>query len=105
MVTGVLSASAKSDLVGLTINNKTDRVVWVSLLAPDNSYVYWLKVPAGETESYTVRRAVYTHTTVACGKTATGTVDITHPTTLVFTHCEGNPPHPRRALYRKNPLL
>ena len=31
--------------------------------------------------------------TVANGKTATGTVDITHLTTLVFTRCEGKPPN------------
>lgn len=89
----VISASAASDLVGLTIKNKTDQVVWVSLLSPDNVYVYWLEVPAGETNSYTVPRAEYSHITVACGETATGTVDIRTLTTLVFTHCEGSPPN------------
>lgn len=89
----VFSASAASDLVGLTIKNKTDGVVWVSLLAPDNSYVYWLEVPAGETKNYTVLRAIYSHTSVACGETATGSVDIRKLTTLVFTHCEGKPPN------------
>jgi hypothetical protein len=89
----VLSASAASDLVGLTIKNKTDSVVWVSLLSPDNIYVYWLEVPAGETTSYTVPREIYSHITVACGKTATGTVDIRKLTTLVFTHCDGSPPN------------
>jgi len=89
----VISASAASDLVGLTIKNKTDGVVWVSLLSSDNVYVYWLEVPAGETRSYTVPRDIYSHTTVACGDTATGTVDIRKITTLVFTHCEGKPPN------------
>jgi hypothetical protein len=89
----VASASAASDLVGLTIKNKTDSVVWVSLLSPDNIYVYWLEVPAGETMSYTVPREIYSHITVACGKTATGSVDIRKLTTLVFTHCDGSPPN------------
>jgi len=89
----VVSASAASDLVGLTIKNRTDGVVWVSLLSPDNVYVYWLEVPAGETNSYTVPREVYSHITVACGKTATGSVDIRKLTTLVFTHCEGKSPN------------
>lgn len=93
LAVSVISASAASDLVGLTIKNKTDQVVWVSLLAPDSSYVYWLEVPAGETRDYTVIRAKYTHTTVACGKTATGTVDLRTLTTLVFTHCDGKPPN------------
>lgn len=90
----VFSASAASDLVGLTIKNRTDGVVWVSLLSPDNIYVYWLEVPAGETKSYTVPKAVYSHITVACGDTATGTVDLTQYTTLVFTQCEGKPANP-----------
>ena len=93
LAVSVISASAASDLVGLTIKNKTDGVVWLSLLSPDNVYVYWLEVPAGETKSYTVPRAVYSHTTVVCGKTATGSVDIRKLTTLVFTHCEGKPPN------------
>jgi hypothetical protein len=90
----VVSASAASDKVGLTIKNKTDKVVWVSLLAPDSSYVYWLEVPAGETKDFTVLRAVYSHSTVACGKAAEGTVDLTKLTTLVFTQCDGKPPNP-----------
>ena len=91
---GVLSASAGSGLVGLTIKNRSDQVVFVSLLSPDNSAVYWLDVPAGETMYFTVPREIYTHTTVACGKTATGTVDITHLTTLSFTACGKTPPNP-----------
>ena len=89
----VISASAASDLVGLTIKNRTDGVVWVSLLSPDNAYVYWLEVPVGETMSYTVPRAVYSHITVACGDTATGSVDIRKLTTLVFTKCGQTPPN------------
>jgi hypothetical protein len=89
----VISASASSDLVGLTIKNRSDQVVWVSLLSPDKIYVYWLEVPAGETKNYTVPRAEYSHITVACGKTATGTVDIRTLTTLVFTKCDSPPPN------------
>ena len=94
MAFSVLPAAAKEGKVGLTIRNRTDGVVFVSLLSPDNSAVYWLDVPAGETMYFTVPRAVYTHTTVACGLTATGTVDITHLTTLSFTACGKTPPNP-----------
>ena len=90
----VISASAASDLVGLTIKNKTDKVVWVSLLSSDKQSVFWLEVLAGKEKDFTVPRDVYSHTTVSCGKTATGTVDITHRTTLVFTQCDGKPPNP-----------
>jgi hypothetical protein len=89
----VFSASAASNLVGLTIKNKTDGVVWVSLLSSDGSSVFWLEVPAGESMDFTVPRDVYTHNSVACGETATGSVDIKKLTTLVFTHCEGKPPN------------
>jgi hypothetical protein len=89
----VISASAAGDLVGLTIKNKTDAVVWVSLLSSDKQSVFWLEVPAGEEKSFTVPRDIYSHTTVACGDTATGTVDIRKLTTLVFTQCDGKPPN------------
>ena len=39
-------------------------------------------------------RDVYSHNTVACGDTATGSVDVRTQTTLVFTQCEGKPPNP-----------
>jgi hypothetical protein len=89
----VISASAASDLVGLTIKNKTDGVVWVSLLSSDGSSVFWLEVPAGESMDFTVPRDVYSHNSVACGETAIGSVDIRKLTTLIFTHCEGKPPN------------
>jgi hypothetical protein len=89
----VVSASAADDLVRLTIRNKTDGVVWVSLLSSDGQSVFWLEVPAGETKVFTVPKDVYSHTTVACGETATGSVDITYQTKLVFTRCDGSPPN------------
>lgn len=91
MIAGVSSAYAGSDLVRLTIRNKTDKVVWVTLLSSDLSSAYWLEVPSGETMNFTVPRDVYSHTSVACGKTATGTVDITQLMKLVFTRCERTP--------------
>jgi hypothetical protein len=94
LVLSVLSAAAAEKKVGLTIKNRTDRKVFVSLLSPDETAVYWLDVPAGETMYFTVPSAVYTHTTVACGLTATGTVDVTHWTTLSFPACDKTPPNP-----------
>lgn len=89
----VITASAASDMVGLTIKNRTDQVVWLSLLSSDGNSVYWLEVPAGEIGEFTVPRDVYSHSTVACGKDATGSVDIRTLTTLVFTQCDGKPPN------------
>jgi hypothetical protein len=91
MIAGVSSAAAGSDSVGLTIRNRTDKVVWVSLLSSDGSSVYWLEAPAGETVKYFIPKDVYTHTSVACGKTATGTLELEQQTKLAFTRCGQTP--------------
>lgn len=91
MIAGVSSAFAGSDSVGLTIRNRTDKVVWVSLLSSDRSSVYWLEAAAGETVKYSIPKDVYSHTSVACGETATGTLALEQQTKLVFTRCAETP--------------
>jgi hypothetical protein len=91
MIAGVSSASAGSDSVGLTIRNRTNSVVWVSLLSSDGLSVYWLEAPAGETVIYSIPKDVYSHTSVACGETATGTLQLEQQTKLVFTRCGETP--------------
>lgn len=92
LVVGVIGASAaEEDLIRLTIINRTDRFVFLSLLSPDGTRVYFLAAPSEETRVFTVPRAVYSHTTVACGLTASGEVDLTRFTTLVFTPCGRSP--------------
>jgi hypothetical protein len=89
---GVVGASAQDeDLIRLTIINRTDLNVFLSLLSEDGSQVYFLATPAEQTREYTVPRADYLHTTVACGLTATGTVDLNRFTTLIFTPCDRTP--------------
>ena len=65
-----------------------------ALLSSDGQTVFWLEVEAGKEQRFTVPRDVYSHNTVACGDTATGSVDIRTQTTLVFTQCDGKPPNP-----------
>ena len=92
LVIGVIAASAQEeDLIRLTIINRTDSSVFLSLLSPDGASVYFLATPAEQTREYTVPRSDYSHTTVACGLTATGTVDLNRFTTLVFTPCGRSP--------------
>ncbi len=91
MIAGVSSAAAGSDSVRLMIRNRTDKVVWVSLLSSDGLSVYWLEAPAGETVSYSIPKDVYSHTSVACGETATGTLQLEQQTKLVFTRCGETP--------------
>jgi hypothetical protein len=95
LVIGILTVSAaEDDLVGLTIKNRTDRFVFISLLSTDGSAVYFLAVPSEDSRTFTVPREVYSHTTVACGETAIGTLDVTRFTTLTFTPCGKAPANP-----------
>jgi hypothetical protein len=92
LVVGVIGASAADeDLIRLTIINRTDRFVFLSLLSEDGTQVYFLATPSEQTREYTVPRSDYSHTTVACGLTATGTVDLNRFTTLIFTPCGRTP--------------
>ena len=102
LVFGVIAASAaEEDLVRLTIRNRTDRFVFLSLLSPDGANIYFLAIPSEQELDFTVPRAVYSHTTVACGLTATGTVDITRVTNLVFTPCGRSPANSGEPSYEK----
>jgi hypothetical protein len=92
LIVGVIGTSAADeDLIRLTIRNRTDSNVFLSLLSPDGRNVYFLAIAPEQTREFTVPRAEYSHTTVACGLTATGTVDLTRFTTLVFTPCDKTP--------------
>lgn len=105
LTVGVFAAAAaedeKSELVGLTIINRTDKNVFVSLLPETGAVVYFLTVKPGESNYFTVPRKVYTHTTVACGETGTGTVEIKRATVLVFTPCNRPPSFPGEPSFEK----
>ena len=105
---GVFAASAadKPELIGVTIINKSDSNVFISLIPEDGTKAYFLVAPkddvadaeedrdVGTTSYFTVPPGKYTHTTVDCGNTGTGTVDLSHFTTLVFTDCGAPPQFP-----------
>jgi hypothetical protein len=87
----VTAVSARSKLVRLTIINRTDQNVALSLIGP--SETFYLPVAPGTTRVFTLEREVYKHTTFACGKSETGTVDMATQLRLVFPSCYGDLPN------------
>jgi hypothetical protein len=75
-------------LFKVDIRNQTDQLVTLQLL--DGLTTYILNVPAGTDHVFTVKEGTYSHTTFACGDTATGTLDLTQQVRLVFTPCFGD---------------
>lgn len=89
LLTTAAAAQEEPDRVRLTIDNRTDQVVALSLTGPEARY--YLAVAAGTKQIFTVVRDEYTHITLACGQTATGTVDISRQLQLNFTSCYVQP--------------
>lgn len=84
-------AFAKTDLARFEIKNKSDKPASISLI--NGNTFYYLTVPAGETKVFTVERLIYDHTTWACDKSASGTIDIKTFMHLTFTKCAGEAPN------------
>lgn len=84
-------AADEEPMVGVTIINRTNGLVYVSVVPEPATVVYFMAVKAGERERFTVPRGVYSHTTYACGKTVYGKLDLRQQVTLVFTPCGSDP--------------
>lgn len=82
--------SAKTKLATLEVINRTDQSVFLSLTGTKQ---YYLAVAPDTTKTFTLEREVYDRTTFSCGKSDSGTVDITHQLRLVFTSCYGDAPN------------
>jgi hypothetical protein len=83
----VTAVAAASKLTRLTIVNRTDQNVALSLIGSKGTF--YLPVAPGTTRVFTLDREVYKHTTFACGKSETGTVDMSTQLRLVFPSCYG----------------
>jgi hypothetical protein len=80
------NAQAKSELVRLTVINRTDKTIWLKLVGP--SY-YNLSIPGESTQVYTVSRGEYTQTLWACGAREESDLDMTKSRTLIMPVCGG----------------
>lgn len=84
-------AAAKTELSTLEIINKSDQTATLILVGDLATYV--LNVPGGETRLFTVERDIYDRTTLACGESDTGTIDLETRVRLVFTSCYSDAPN------------
>jgi hypothetical protein len=81
----------------LEIRNLSDQTVSLALIAQDGSGSVGLSVGPSAARVFTVQEGVYSQITIACGETATGTLDVFQQVRLVFTPCPGlaaNPGEP-----------
>jgi hypothetical protein len=89
----VLAQDEEEVLYKLEIRNQTDQTVTLVLQAQDGPGGYVLSVGPGAERVFTVREAAYSHATLACGESATGTLDVFQQVRLVFSPCPGTAPN------------
>ncbi len=77
-------AFAQEDVVRLTIENESDRDIWLKLEGP--AY-YYLHVGAGETKSYTPLRGDYDYTLYSCGTFVSGEMILNTHKTMEVPNC------------------
>ncbi len=80
------TVQAQSDLVRLTVENKTSSIMYMWLTGPG---IYYLRIPAGETAVYTVERGEYNYKQYACGATTQSIVDLSTQQKLIMPICGG----------------
>ena len=80
------SVTARSDLVRLTVENRSSGSLFVWLTGPA---VYYFEVKSGETELFAVSRGEYSYRFRACGDTVSGTLDLSIQRKLVMPVCGG----------------
>jgi hypothetical protein len=100
LLTAALPASASAQngqdeakLFPLEIRNRSASPVTVLLLGPNGLAAYALNVSASSQRLFTVREGLYDQTTLACGDTAKGKLDVSQQLRLVFTACPGEAPN------------
>lgn len=86
------AVAARTKLTRLEIINKTDRSVGISLIGERGAF--FLPVGPSSTRVFTLEREVYQHTTFACDKSETGSLDLSTQVRLVFPTCFGDLPNP-----------
>ncbi|MEJ2302388.1 MAG: hypothetical protein P8Y14_12760, partial [Anaerolineales bacterium] len=77
---------ARTELVRLTLVNRTSGNIYLSLKGPA---LYYLSVGAEESQVFTVKRGTYTSSITACGVTSTDSLDMTSQKKLIMPICGG----------------
>ncbi len=97
----VLAKAAEKTHFPLVVRNRTGGEVTIALVRTDGPGVYWLTVPPGAEGRFEVRSGSYTHTTVACGKTESGALQVARGLRLIFTPCPGVAPNAGAPTFEK----
>ena len=82
------SSAASKKLVRLTIDNRDDKMLYLTLRSPGN--FYWLRAPGDTITTFTVARDEYSYWLYGCGLVDTGTFDLTRNMKLINPVCGGN---------------
>jgi hypothetical protein len=77
----------ESDLVALTVENRSSGYIYIWLDGPS---FYYLSVKPEETRAFTVARGEYDQKVRACGDTVENTVDISKQTKMIMPVCGGH---------------
>ena len=80
------AARAQTDLVRLTVENRTSSVMYLYLTGPN---IYNLRIEAEETAIYTVERGEYNYRQYACGATTQSVLDLSTQQKLIMPVCGG----------------
>ena len=92
LATMLLMAATPTKLVRLTVNNDSGDTVYIKLEGDLTESFYYLTIPDGETEAFTVYSDVYKRTTWACdGVKTSGRLIMTGNVRLRFTECNTIP--------------
>jgi hypothetical protein len=77
----------------LEIRNRSGGEAILELAALQGEQAYRLALQPGESRLFTIAAGVYAQTTYACGRSATGTLDVSRQLRLTFTPCAGSAPN------------
>jgi hypothetical protein len=86
-VSSSFAPAEKSELVALTVENRSSGIMYLWL---DGPAFYYLTIKSGQTMIFTVERGEYYQKVKACGDTAENIVDITKRTRMIMPVCGGH---------------
>jgi len=81
------TVTAASDQIRLTVDNRNEKELYLQLRGP--AY-YFLKINGSEKVTFAIDRGEYDYFIRGCGRTASGTMDLTKNKYLAMPVCGGN---------------
>jgi len=91
LVIPLMGAASAVKMVRLEVINVSGDVVYLKLQATVGDAFYYLTIPDGKTQVFTLETDLYKRTTWACGYTNSGKLNLTSNTRLKFIECDRMP--------------